>query len=118
MRVRKPFANAALRQGTLLLGFDYQTMGQIKMNMDTLAIINIADVSVTSTLSAKSIKTVGTLELKQESPLHEVRGERNLYNDNLFQYLEQDTLDTFLSQRYFGSARRNETTIYNYETFI
>lgn len=56
--------------------------------MDTLAILNIADVSVTSSLSAKSIKAVGTLELKQESPLHLVRGGRNLYKDNLFQYLE------------------------------
>ena len=23
-----------------------------------------------------------------------------------------------MSQRYFGSARRNETTIFNYETFV
>ncbi len=64
MRVRKPFVGAALRQATVLLGFDYSTSGQIKMSMDSVAIINIADISSTSTLSAKSIKTVGTLELK------------------------------------------------------
>ena len=86
--------------------------------MDSLAIINIADAYTTQTISAKSIKAVGTLEFKQESPLRTVRGGRNLYDDYLFQYLEQESLDTFLSQRYFGSARRNETTVFNYETFI
>jgi len=64
MRLRKPFVGAALRQATVLLGFDYSTLGLIKMSMDSVAIINIADISSTSTLSAKSIKTVGTLELK------------------------------------------------------
>ena len=93
-------------------------MGQIKLSMDSLAIINIADAYTTPTISAKSIKAVGTLEFKQESPLRTVRGGRNLYDDYLFQYLEQESLDTFLSQRYFGSARRNETTVFNYETFI
>ena len=116
--MKKPFVGAALTQATVLLGFDYETMGQIKLSMDSLAIINIADAYTTPTISAKSIKAVGTLEFKQESPLRTVRGGRNLYDDYLFQYLEQESLDTFLSQRYFGSARRNETTVFNYETFI
>ena len=116
--MKKPFVGAALTHATVLLGFDYETMGQIKLSMDSLAIINIADAYTTPTISAKSIKAVGTLEFKQESPLRTVRGGRNLYDDYLFQYLEQESLDTFLSQRYFGSARRNETTVFNYETFI
>ena len=84
LRVKKPFANAALSQATIILGFDYSTNSLIQMNMETLAIVNIADVLVSSTTSAQKIKTVGTLKLKQESPLREIRGGRNLYNDNLF----------------------------------
>lgn len=117
MRVKKPFGNAALSQATVLLGFDYSTSTVIQMSMESLAIVNIADVLISSTTSAQRIKAIGSLELKQESPLRAIRGGRNLYNDNLFQYLEHESLDTFLSQRYFG-GRRNETTNFNHETFI
>ena len=57
------------------------------------------------------------MELVQESPLRLVRGGRRLYDDNLFQYLEQEPLQNFLQTRYFN-GQRNETTSFNYETFI
>lgn len=63
MRIRKPNAKSVLNSVLLLIDFDYSTKDVVKMEMESLAIINIDIPSGTSN-PAKSIKTIGTLELK------------------------------------------------------
>jgi hypothetical protein len=63
------------------------------------------------------VKTVGTLELKQESPSKMSRGMNRRYNDDLFLKLGHESLDTFLTERYYG-GERNDTTVYNYESYL
>jgi hypothetical protein len=115
MRVRKPSAGADLRQATIVLGFDYETSDVVKMQMESLAVVSIDGLNSGGSTSVKRVKTIGTLELRQSSPIKTSKIPRQVYNDNLFSYLEYEPLDTFLSERYYGISR-NETTIYNYET--
>jgi hypothetical protein len=45
------------------------------------------------------------------------RGMNRRYNDDIFLNLEHMSLDTLLTERYY-SGERNDTTIYNYESFV
>jgi hypothetical protein len=83
--------------------------------MESLAVVQVNNLPVGGTTSVNYIKTLGTLDLKQQCPIHNSRDLRTLYNDDLFSYLEFESLETFLSTRYYG-GQRNETTIYNYGT--
>ncbi len=85
--------------------------------MESLAVINVQEYTGGSTLSASSIKTVGTLSLKQEAPSKTTRGTNRRYNDDLFLSLGHQSLDTFLTERYYGGGR-NDTTVYSYETYV
>ena len=87
------------------------------MDLETLAIVQLENLPTGGKTSVKSIKTIGTLELLQRSPIHNSRTKRTLYNDDLFNYLQSETLSTFLGQRYYN-RQRNETTNYLHETFV
>ena len=118
MRIRKPSLPSQLTQATIVLGFDYQTSNVLSMSLDTLAVVTLDNLPRGGSTSVREIKTVGTLELKQQFPLRKTVSGRKLYNDGLFSYLEYESLDTFLGQRYFG-GHRNETTVYtNQQTYI
>ena len=45
------------------------------------------------------------------------RGMNRRYNDDFFLNLHHESLETFLTERYFGFDR-NDTTVYNYETYV
>lgn len=45
------------------------------------------------------------------------RGMNRRYNDDLFLNLAHESLDNFLTERYYGNER-NDTTVYNYESYI
>lgn len=79
-----------------MLGFDYQTSKVLSMSMDTLAVVTLDNLPIGGSTSAREIKTVGTLELRQQFPLRKMVAGRKLYNDGLFSYLEYESLDTFL----------------------
>lgn len=91
MRVRLPFEGARLSQGTVLLGFDYEMNNVARLRMDGLAVVNIEGMQLAG--GAKSIKTVGTLELRQQSPVRHQRNIRSIYSDDLFGYLEYESLE-------------------------
>ena len=81
MRIRKPVFSKSgkggdLRQMTLVLGFDYQTSKIVKMDMETLAVVQVGldklgagGSGISGSTSVKSIKAVGTLDLVQQSPI-------------------------------------------------
>lgn len=79
-----------------MLGFDYQTSNVLSMSLDTLAVVTLDNLPRGGSTSVREIKTVGTLELKQQFPLRKTVSGRKLYNDGLFSYLEYESLDTFL----------------------
>lgn len=114
MRIRKPKNTTVLRSLDLVMDFQYVTSDVIDMKMDSLAIVRV-DIPIAETNQPRSIKTIGTLDFKQNYPVRYKRDVRTLYNDDLFSYLEYENYEQFL-RRYRTS--RNETTEYNYETYI
>lgn len=68
MRLRKPVLSstpASLSQGTVILGFDYETSSVAKIKMATLAVVHLNNMpSVSAYQTVKKVKTVGALELK------------------------------------------------------
>lgn len=97
-----------LTQASVILGFDYETTGVVDMQMETLA-ISETNIPLYDTNPVRSIKAIGTLELKQLYPLRASRNKRNLYNNDLFNFLEYENLNTFLNRYTLG---RNESTVY------
>ena len=121
MRIKKPEvatgSKGVLRGAKVVLGFKWETYDLIKTEMESLAVINVHEYSGGSSLSASSIKTVGSLSLKQEAPSKTTRGTNRRYNDDLFLTLGHQSLDTFLTERYYG-GERNDTTVYSYESYV
>ena len=121
MRIKKPEvatgSKGVLRSAKVVLGFKWETYELVKTEMESLAVINVQEYTGGSTLSASSIKTVGSLSLKQEAPSKTTRGTNRRYNDDLFLNLGHQSLDTFLTERYYGGGR-NDTTVYTYETYV
>jgi hypothetical protein len=121
MRIKKPEivtgSRGVLRSAKVVLGLKWETYELVKTEMESLAVINIHEYTGGSTLSASSIKTVGSLSLKQEAPSKTTRGTNRRYNDDLFLSLGHQSLDTFLTERYYGGGR-NDTTVYSYESNV
>jgi hypothetical protein len=121
MRIKKPQgssgSNGVLRSANIVIGFKWESYQLVKTEMESLAVINVHDYTGGSKLSASSIKTVGTLELKQDAPSKMTRGMNRRYNDDIFLNLEYESLNTLLTERYY-SGERNDTTVYNYESFV
>lgn len=73
MRLRKPQLitgnTGELQSGTVILGFQLETFGTIRMEMDTLAVVNLENFPCSSASVVRSIKTVGTLDLNQQYPI-------------------------------------------------
>ena len=85
------------------------------MDMQTFAIVQIAT-STSESNPIRLIKTIGTLDLKQLSPIKVIRKvQRTLYKDDLFAQLEYQPLDKVLRNY---TSNRNETTVYNYDYYI
>jgi hypothetical protein len=120
MRIRKPVENGNvldLSGGTVIMGFEYETFNIANIRMEALAIVSLTNLPVSAQSSVNNIKTIGTLALRQQSPLtRNFRGARSIYYDNLFSYLERESLENFLGDRYFQG--RNETTFYDHELFL
>lgn len=57
LRVRKPVEGTELAGGTVALGFDYQTSNVVKMQMETLAVLDLENLP----RDVRSVKTVGSL---------------------------------------------------------
>eukprot|EP00347_Sterkiella_histriomuscorum_P023807 403333320 len=113
IRIRKPAAGLLLNQATVIAGFNYKTIGVVDMEMESLAIMQ-QNIPTYNSNPVTSLKAVGSLDFKQLYPLRRTRGVRSLYNDNLFSYLEYESLHTFLNRYTIG---RNETTVYKHQVF-
>jgi hypothetical protein len=121
MRIKKPEvttgSKGVLRSAKVVLGFKWETYELVKTEMEGLAVINAHEYTGGYTLSASSIKTVGSISLKQEAPSKTTRGTNRRYNDDLFLSLGHQSLDTFLTERYYGGGR-NDTTVYSYDSYV
>ena len=124
MRVKRPQLSASgsgadLRQATIVVGFNYQTQQVVKMQMETLAVVQVGyDLLVGgASTTVSKITAIGSLDLVQQSVIQKQARVRNLYNDALLDSLGQESLSSFLVERYYG-GRRNETTDFNYELFL
>jgi hypothetical protein len=74
MRVRRPQlsasgAGADLRQASIVLGFNYQTQQVVKMQMETLAVVQVGyDLLVGgASTTVNKITAIGSLDLVQQS---------------------------------------------------
>jgi hypothetical protein len=86
MRVRKPQANFKLKQANVIVAFDYQIDGAVKMQLETLAMAQVAVPAQSMSVSASKIRMSGTLRFKQTAPINSgVNGSiKNTYNDGFF----------------------------------
>jgi hypothetical protein len=105
-------AQTILHGVDLVAAFDYQTEGDVKMQMETLAHIHATNLH---SLPVHTIKTVGSLDLVQIASLNEgvqslgSKSVRGKYDDNIFDSLEGMTTERLMREY----STRNETTKYN-----
>lgn len=92
--------------------------------METLAHAQVNTFNSDFILPVKSVKTIGSLDLKQTAAISQgVAGKgpesisniRNTFNDNFFYRLQSKSASQLL-QEYFDS--RNETTQYNFQKYV
>ena len=87
MRVKKPDPKLKLQEANLIMAFDYQLKGLIKMKMQGLAVISV-DAFASSTLNAGKIIAQGQLNLKHPNALPLSQRTRDIYDDEIFDRLE------------------------------
>ena len=73
VRIKNPSPTYSLTAVNLVLGFDYETSGVIDMKMDSLAVVQI-NTPIADINPILSVKSIGTLNLRQLNPILETRG--------------------------------------------
>jgi hypothetical protein len=89
----------------IVMAFDYEIKDLVHMKMEGLANVNIHAMA-SSKLSASKLKTQGHLNLRQPNALPQTGKLRNVYDDNFFDTLQVQSMESFL--RNYNTAR-NET---------
>lgn len=101
-----------LAELNLMAAFDYATTGNVKLQMESLAIAQVV-LPLGSQLAPTKIVTDGVLKLKQSAPIGSGvgSGTRTVYNDALLDKLATRSAD---SLRLEYATQRNETTLYQF----
>lgn len=101
-----------LAEVNLMAAFDYATTGNVKIQMESLAIAQVV-LPLGSQLAPHKIVTDGPLKLKQSAPIGSGvgSGTRTHYNDAFLDKLATLSADQL---RLEYATQRNETTVYQF----
>merc|ERR1712157_718364 len=113
MRVKKPNPSFKLQQANVIAAFDYQTDEIVKMQMEGLALAQVALPAQSMSVGAQKIRMSGALHFKQTAAISSgLEGDtRQDCNDAIFDQLEFISADALMHEYV---ARRNETTRFDY----
>ena len=97
----------------MIAAFDYQTDETIKMQMEGLALAQVALPAQSMSVGAQKIKMSGSLHFKQTAAINSgLDGDtRQTYNDAIFDQLEFISADALMHEYV---ATRNESTRFDY----
>ena len=91
MRIKKPVKTLKMQQANIILAFDYQLSELVKMKMQGLAVVSV-DAFASSKLNAGKIIAQGQLNLRQPNALPLTQRQRDLYDDEYFDKLENTNM--------------------------